>query len=151
MVVAICVAASLTALTAVIGLWLRMPDASAVDNSPLPFWTEATLAVDPDPFGGPVAVQVDYEVAPENQEEFIAAMEDMRRSRRRNGAIAWSFYRVGEDADHFVEIFTIASWEEHMRQHETRLTAQDAAIEANAFRWAVRPPQGRHLLPPGAS
>lgn len=148
---AICVAATLTALTAVVGIWLRMPEASAVDNSPAAFWSEVALAVDPDPFGGPVAVQVDYEVAPENQEAFVAAMEDMRRSRRRNGATDWVLYRVGEEAEHFTEIFTVASWEEHLRQHATRLTAQDAEIEANAFRWASRPPRGRHLLPPGSA
>lgn len=145
---AICVAAGLVVTGGLAGIWAPMPDAGDLDNSPLSYWMSAPLMVDPEPDAGPVAVQVDYDVPPENQAQFIAAMADMRRSRQRSGAMRWEFYRVGEDANHFVEIFTVPSWEEHQRQHDVRLTAEDERIENAAFQWASSRPQGRHLLPP---
>lgn len=149
-VTAIEAAAALTALGAVAGLWLRMPDASAVDNSPLSFWREAPVVIDPAPALGPVAVELELDVPDEHREAFLAAMDDLRRSRRRNGAIAWELYQVAEVPGRFVEIFTVASWEEHLHQHRTRLTARDGTIEEAAFAWVTGAPRHRHLLPPDA-
>lgn len=149
-VTAIEAAAALTALGAVAGLWLRMPDASAVDNSPLSYWREAPVVIDPGPALGPVAVELELDVPDEHREAFLAAMDDLRRSRRRNGAITWDLYQVAEVPGRFVEIFTVASWEEHLHQHRTRLTARDGAIEEAAFAWVTGAPRHRHLLPPDA-
>ena len=40
------------------------------------------------------------------------------------------------------------SWEEHLHQHEVRLTAEDQAIEEHAFSFAANTPKSVHLLPP---
>jgi hypothetical protein len=42
----------------------------------------------------------------------------------------------------------VPSWEEHLRQHEGRLTAADKAIEEAALAFSDPPARAEHLLPP---
>ena len=49
--------------------------------------------------------------------------------------------------DLFLEQFSVPTWQEHLRQHDGRLTAEDEAIEERAFGWVVGPPRAIHLLP----
>ena len=55
---------------------------------------------------------------------------------------------VGESPEVFVEQFQVPTWQEHLRQHEGRLTAEDQAIENAAFAHVLGAPRGRHHLPP---
>ena len=68
-------------------------------------------------------VTVHFTVAAEREADFLAAMEELRGSRLRTGASRWELYRDAEHPDRFVEMFSVPSWEEHLRQHEGRLTA----------------------------
>src|SRR5919112_975443 len=74
-------------------------------------------------------------------------MEAMRRSRLRSGASRWDLYRVGESPDLFLEQFQVPTWQEHQRQHDGRLTAEDQAVEDEAFAHIVGTPRTQHLLP----
>ena len=93
-------------------------------------------------------VAVTFTVAPDRQAEFLEAMDQLRQSRRRTGATRWELYRDGEQLDRFVEMFRVASWEEHLRQHEGRLTAIDQQVEQTALAFSDPPARGDHLLPP---
>ena len=75
-------------------------------------------------------------------------MDQLRWSRRRTGATRWELYRDGERPSRFVEMFRIPSWEEHLRQHEGRLTATDQVVEEAALSFSDPPAQADHLLPP---
>lgn len=75
-------------------------------------------------------------------------MNHRRRSRRRTGATRWELYRDGGQPDRFVEMFTVASWEEHLRQHEGRLTGSDQEVEEAALAFSDPPARGKHLFPP---
>ncbi len=71
-----------------------------------------------DPSGhGPVAVTVEYELQPSNVDAFLALTGDLRRMRRRTGAVHWHMHRDIEDPNRFSEMFIVATWEEHERQH----------------------------------
>ena len=98
--------------------------------------------------GGPVLVTVEFTVAPERQASFLEAMDQLRGSRLRTGATRWELYRDGEQANRFVEIFSVPSWEEHLRQHAGRLTEMDRAVEEAALAFSDPPAQADHLLPP---
>jgi Transmembrane secretion effector len=73
---------------------------------------------------GPVLVTVEYELAAGNADEFLERGGDLRRMRRRTGAVHWHLQRDVAEADHFTETFVVGSWEEHERQH-ARLERQD--------------------------
>jgi hypothetical protein len=47
----------------------------------------------------------------------------------------------------FRETFTVASWTEHLRQHEDRLTGTDRGIVAAAKQLATAEPVVEHLFP----
>jgi predicted MFS family arabinose efflux permease len=75
---------------------------------------------------GPVMVSVEYRARAAQLDELIAALRDARFSRRRTGATAWQVWRDAADPDRIIEQFVVASWEEHLRQHE-RVTRRDVA------------------------
>ena len=75
-------------------------------------------------------------------------MSHLCQSRRRTGATRWELYRDADRPDRFIELFSVASWEEHMRQHEGRLTAADQEVEEAALAFSDPPARAEHLLPP---
>ncbi|MFC6021756.1 MFS transporter [Plantactinospora solaniradicis] len=136
------------------GLTVRMwplPDLRAVERDPATHWPDLDLVHEPDPSVGPVMVVLTYTVREEHRERFVTAMEEVRAARQRTGAMRWGLFREGESADLFVEIYELASWDEHLRQHGGRLTKADQAAELRALEHADGIPQVSHLLPAEAN
>ena len=79
-----------------------------------------------DPTTGPVMVTVEYRPRAGLEADLLAALRDSRFSRRRTGASAWGVWQDAADPARIVEQFVVASWEEHLRQHE-RVTVRDQA------------------------
>ena len=130
------------------GVVWQVPEIAHLDRRPAVYWPEARLAFEPEPDAGPVLITVEFTVAPDREAAFLQAMEHLRGARLRTGATRWELYRDGERPDRFLEIFSVPSWEEHMRQHEGRLTATDRQIEEAALAFSDPPARGEHLLPP---
>lgn len=148
--VAVVAASVLVALGSPLGWLMKVPDTAHLDRSTLKYWNDVALSFDPEPNAGPIVVSIDYEVAAENEAGFLNAMDGMRRSRLRNGSSRWELYRVAEEPHRYVEQFVVSSWEEHLLQHEGRLTAADQLAEKAAFAFATGEPRARHLLPPAS-
>jgi Transmembrane secretion effector len=88
---------------------------------------ELAIAVEPLPGDGPVLIQVEYQINPENREAFLSAIQAIEPTRRRNGASDWRVFRdLGEDG-RFVERFVITSWAEYVRLR-VRMTVTDRQI-----------------------
>jgi hypothetical protein len=145
--VAVLAAAALVGVSAAAGLVLRVPENQNLDRSALAYWGAAPVTLDPEPTVGPIVVSIEYEVTPGQEADFRMAMESMRRSRLRSGATRWDLYRAGERPDLCYEQFQVPTWQEHQRQHDGRLTAEDQAIENAAFRHIVGTPRTQHLFP----
>jgi MFS family permease len=142
-------AAAVVLLVGVVaGLVWRVPATGHLDPRPVVYWPAARLAFDPEADAGPILVTIEFIVTPERQAAFLEAMGQLRRSRQRTGASRWDLYRDGDRPDRFVEVFSVPSWEEHLRQHEGRLTAADKAIEEAALAFSDPPARAEHLLPP---
>ena len=107
---------------------LRLSVADHVDLTPA-LWSEPQFALQPDPGDGPVLIEIEYRIAAEDTAEFVAAMGELRRSRRRDGAMRWAVFQDLSDPERHVETFLVASWAEHERQHERSLRSDRAAIE----------------------
>jgi MFS family permease len=118
-------------------------DTRGLNRAPSMHWPEPNLTFQPKP-ETPVAVATMYTVAPEREARFIAAMEDVRLSRLRTGAVAWRLYREGESAQVFVEAYFVATWEEHLRQHHGRLTGEDALIDRRVRELSDPKPWSKH-------
>ena len=144
------IAAAVMLAGVVIGAVMTVPETGHLDNETAIYWPDARLAAEPDPDIGPVLIMVTYTVSPERHAGYLAAMQELRRSRRRSGATRWELYHDAEHPQQFTEIFQVASWDEHLRQHQGRLTRTDQQIEEAALAFSDPPAVGRHLLPPQA-
>jgi MFS family permease len=145
---AILAAAVLVGASVAGGLVLKVPESQHLDRAPLAYWGPAPLVLEPAPDAGPIVVSIEFEVSADQEAAFLVAMESMRRSRLRSGASRWDLYRVGESPGLFLEQFQVPTWQEHQRQHDGRLTAEDQAIEDTAFGYIVGTPRTKHLFPP---
>jgi MFS family permease len=110
------------------------------------YWPEPEAGPKAHPEAGPVLVLLEYRVQPAHAGEFERAMERVRAVRRRSGAQRWSLYHDATDHTRYVETFTVASWQEHLRQHSERLTKADLAIEETAWRYIQGEPRVSHLI-----
>jgi hypothetical protein len=75
------------------------------------------------------------------------AMVWTSESRLRTGATQWGLFRNGEQANAFEEIYTVATWDEHLRQHRERMTGTDLDYLERAQALSDTAPTTRHLLP----
>jgi quinol monooxygenase YgiN len=80
---------------------------------------------------GRVMEVVRYRVDPSQRRAFLAAMQEVRRVRLRSGAGNWSLYEDVAHPERWVELWTVDSWTEHLRE-EQRLTEGDRAALARA-------------------
>ena len=122
-----------------------------LDLNPSQHWPDPELAHAPGASDGPVLVTVEYRVALPNQAAFYQAMAALEIIRRRDGARRWGLFRDAADLERLLETFVVASWAEHMRQHE-RVTVADQATEqrALALQKPGTTPIVAHLIaPPG--
>ena len=94
---------------------------------------------------GPVLVTVEYQVIPERKADFIEAIHEYERVRRRDGASQWGIFYDAEDGDRYVEVFLVSSWAEHQRQHE-RQTVAAHELEERLASHVAGPPRVRHLI-----
>jgi MFS family permease len=138
-------AAVMAAGAATFRMW-KLIDTRDLDRDPAVFWPEPQLALTADPGDGPVVVRTVYTIAPDREAAFLRAMTQVRLSRLRTGASRWGLYRDGETPTQFVELFVVASWEEHERQHTDRFTADDRAIDDEVKRLSDPPAATSHLI-----
>lgn len=80
---------------------------------------------------GRVLEVVRYRIDPAQRPAFLAAMQEVRRVRLRSGAGTWGLYEDVAQPDLWVELWTVDSWTEHMRE-ESRRTDWDRAALARA-------------------
>ncbi len=76
---------------------------------------------------GPILLTVDWDIEPERRDEFIAAMQPVRRALKRQGALSFHLVENVERPGHMVESFTMATWSEYRRLPQ-RSTVDDKAI-----------------------
>lgn len=132
----IALAASAVAMLAMHALNRRFPvglgsEADVTTGVQLP---DIAMAIEPMPNDGPVLVQLEYRIDPDNQAAFINAIHDVEPTRRRNGAASWRVYRDVGEAGRFVERFVISSWAEYVRLR-LRMTVADREIQDRVALW----------------
>ncbi len=120
-----------------------IPNLAPSMHWPAPETAEPLLSPD----HGPVLVTVEYRVKPENKEDFIRVMNELRGTRLRNGAFGWGLFKDVAETDRYIEYFIDESWVEHMRQHE-RVSVADREVQeqVNTFHTGEQPPMVSHYL-----
>jgi MFS family permease len=138
------VAAIGTAVSPVLILISRLPN-TAADLGAWDHWRKPMLVDEVQLDQGPVLVTVEYEVEAKDSDQFLAALEEFSRVRRRDGAARWGVYYDTEHPTLYLETFTVESWAEHLRQHG-RLTQADREVEERLHRFEAKPAKVRHFI-----
>jgi MFS family permease len=144
------IAAAGLALGPLAGLRYRFQNIPPAELRPAAEWPVPDLSTG-DPATGPVMVSVEYRPRSGQEADLLAALRDARFSRRRTGASAWRIWQDAADPGRVVEQFVVASWEEHLRQHD-RVTARDQARldRIRSMTDPAHPPAVTHWITPAA-
>ncbi|WP_386065743.1 MFS transporter [Tahibacter sp. UC22_41] len=126
---ALLVAAVGTALAALLTQRWHLGDAARIDVTPSGHWAQPVVADDAlNTDRGPVLITIEYHVVPAQRTAFLDVLRELGRSRRRDGAITWGIAEDTALPGSFLEYFSVASWLEHLRQHE-RVTNEERRLQ----------------------
>jgi predicted MFS family arabinose efflux permease len=143
---ALLTSAGLMLLSPLLGLWLGMPRVGARNE-------DAEVLADPEvrlsltARSGPLVVEIEYRVAPDNARAFHNVMQDVQLSRQRNGAYGWSIARDIGDPELWTERYHCPTWLDYLRQRN-RSTQIERALHqtAIAFHIGAEPVRIRRML-----
>jgi hypothetical protein len=125
--IALSAAGAVLVFCALLGRWIPLAQAEALNLDPLRTWRTPQTAVPVDARTGPVVIAVEFRIREEDTLEFLAAMAERRRIRRRDGARDWKLLRDLADPELWIERYTTPTWLDYIR-HNSRLTQDDADI-----------------------
>jgi hypothetical protein len=121
-------------LTLLIGLLLPMPRVSEAEVEMVELGREPEVALAITARSGPIAVEIDYCVKPEEARNFYDVMLKVESTRLRNGGFDWSLSRDIADITLWTERFHCPTWGDYLRQR-SRFTKSDRELQmlADAF------------------
>jgi MFS family permease len=124
----------------------KLQTGAGIDLTPSMHWPAPIVAHDVEQDRGPVLVTVEYRIAPQDREPFLAALEKLGHERRRDGAYAWGVFEDAAVEGRMLETFLVESWLEHLRQHE-RVTNADRVLQDAVHRFHTGgTPKVTHLI-----
>ena len=126
------VAALVLLLAMAASRWIAITDPGSLDLDPLGRFRAPDLRLDLRPSSGPIMVMVDYRIATEDTDAFLAVMQQRRRIRIRDGARQWALLRDLEDPETWTEAYHVPTWAEYIRHNERR-TKSDAEVAERLY------------------
>ena len=112
---------------AALGRWLPVAQTKELNLDLLLLWKEPSTVVPVDARTGPVVITISYLVREADIVEFLGAMVERRRIRRRDGARNWRLLRDLADPEAWIERYETPTWLDYVR-HNSRMTHHDAAV-----------------------
>ena len=84
---------------------------------------------------------------PVRANDFVVAMQSVKRIRRRDGAMRWALFNDAANTARYFESYVVESWAEHLRQHD-RMTRVDREDQERALVFHVgdEPPRVTHSI-----
>lgn len=110
-----------------LGWKLALPETAELNLDPVRLWQEPEIALKLAPRSGPVVVTIEYRIREADVLEFLKAMAERSRIRRRDGARRWSLLRDLADPQIWIERYHSPTWLDYVRQNQ-RVTHDDAAV-----------------------
>jgi len=130
-----------------LGFFLRQPDFESLDLSPMNSFTEPELLLDLKSRSGPILVMIDYTIAQEDVPEFLAAMNQRRKIRIRDGAKQWALLRDLENPQIWTESYHVPTWVEYIRHNQRRTFADTEVIaRLRALHRGDAPPRVHRMI-----
>lgn len=115
---------------AILGLILPIHQRKDADVSTPDHFEAPVISLDLKPRSGPIAIKIEYRIAADQVEPFLALMLQRRRAQGRNGARRWILTRNLHDTAVWTETFRTPTWNDYLR-FNFRQTATDRALNAS--------------------
>jgi MFS family permease len=136
------------ALVAGVGALLPFRAIAPSDLLPAGDWPDPQLVSETEP-SGPVLVTIEYRPKPGFERQVVEKLRAGRYARRRTGAVSWRVWVDAADPGRVLEQFVVASWDEHLRQHErVSVRDQQRLKEIDDLTDPSAPPTITHWLAP---
>ena len=126
---ALLILAVVQSVSLLVGFVYRLPEVGALNLDLVGRWQTPNVKVPVEPRNGPVHVAIDYHIAEPDIDRFLAAMNERRRIRLRDGANAWALVRDLGDPELWVEQYSFARWLDYVLHNERRTHADNANFE----------------------
>jgi len=128
---ALIVSGLVLALTPLIGLLWPMPPLKQAGTEPFEIASEPEVALAMTARSGPIVIEIEYRVDPEQARQFYQVMQQLQAMRLRNGAFDWSLARDIADAQLWTERYHCPTWGDYLRQR-SRFTQADRDLQLRA-------------------
>lgn len=139
---ALLLSAGMLLLTMLLRIGFALPEVEARDMESVPL-DDFDVALDLTGRSGPIAIEIEYQVDPDQARPFYQAMQDVEQLRHRNGAYDWSLARDIADPGIWTEHFHCPTWHDYLRQRD-RNTSEELRTIARAV--AFHAPGGEPVV-----
>ena len=119
------------ALTLVLGWLLPLPPTEDEDTTSVAIGAEPEVALGLSMRSGPVVIEIEYDVDPEQAREFYGVMMQMQRVRKRIGGFDWSISRDIANPAIWIERYACPTWGDYLRMRD-RYTQTEYDIQEQA-------------------
>ncbi len=113
----------------VLAIPLSINFAHRLDLGSSPLRAAHDFPLTPNSEDGPVTVTSEFVIRPEERDEFLTLLKEIRLMFLRNGAFSYRVDEILEQPGTFRTEMRVSSWAEHVRQH-ARITKSDAELIA---------------------
>jgi MFS family permease len=117
--------------TALLGFLLPVARNREGDNDTVTIGSEPEVELELTPRSGPIVVEVEYSVDPDEARDFYVVMMEMQRVRKRIGGFDWSLARDIADPAVWTERYHCPTWGDYLRMRD-RYSQDDLVIQAQA-------------------
>ena len=128
----------------------KLQTGKGLDLTPSTQWPAPVVSRSIEGADGPVLVTIEYLLArADDRQAFLCALDELQHERLRDGASSWGIFEDTSRAGRFLETFLVASWTEHLRQHQ-RVTNADYVLQEHVMQLLEGEPQITHFIAPKA-
>jgi MFS family permease len=123
--------------TVVLGRWVRIPTPTGGTHAMIEVGrVDSALALTER--SGPIVIEVEYRIHPDDARAFYRTMQALDTARRRIGAYGWSIARDISDPWLWIERYHLPTWLDYLR-HRARHTAAERDVQDAAKRFHQGP------------
>jgi hypothetical protein len=113
---------------------LRLPEMDNNGAELVPSINEPEVALAITMRSGPVVIEIEYPIDPDDARAFYTAMLEIQRARLRNGGFNWSISRDLADPTLWTERYHFPTWADYLRMRDRfTLSDQNAQRSVDAF------------------
>ena len=133
--------------TALVGFLIPLLDDREVDTESVGIANEVAVGMALTMRSGPIVVEVEYCVDPDQARAFYAAAQKLQRIRKRNGGFEWSISRDIADPSLWIERYHCPTWGDYLRLRDRYTKAElDIQAEVDSFNREGRGMRVRRML-----